>query len=398
MTSDFFGRSRPSGAQCFAGFLPTNFVNADRSSVAGYVDLEYDLNSDFLVSAAARFENYPDFGSTLNYKLASRYTISDNLTLRGAVSTGFRAPSLHQIHFSRTSTIFSLVNGVSVPQEVGTFANTSRAANLLGIPELKEETSQNFSIGFTTKIPSANLRLTLDAYQVNIEDRIVFTGRFTAGDDPELQAIFANAGADAAAFFANAIDTKSKGIDIVLSHSTVLSPGNVLRSDLAGTFSKTEWDQDAGINASPLLESKGLVGTYFNQESRIYLEEAVPRMKFTLSNTLTLDKLTIYLRNTWFGETTEATNEAIFDDQLNLLDGASIDPYNPGRLITDLSVGYSFDESLSITIGANNLLDVYPELVDDAFKSSGRFIYSRRAPQFSFGGRYLFARVAFTLK
>ena len=396
LTRDLLGRSRPSGSQCFAGFLPTNEVDANRSSVAAYLDGEFDFSDAFLLAAAVRFENYSDFGSTFNYKLAARYKASDNLALRGAVSSGFRAPSLHQIHFSRTSTIFELVNGVSVPQERGTFANTSRAAKLLGIPELKEETSNNFSLGFTAKMPDAGLRLTIDAYQVNIEDRVILTGAFSAGDDPELQSIFEQAGAGAANFFANAIDTKSQGIDIVVSHRTSLGNGTLV-NDLAGTFSQTTWDQDAGINASDLLREKGLVGTYFDQTSRIYLEQAVPRTKITLSNTLTLDKLNIYLRNTYFGETTEATNAAIFDADLNQIDD-SIDPYNAGKIITDLSFGYAFSDDLTVTLGANNLLDVYPDESDSAFQSSGRFVYSRRSPQFSFGGRHIFARVSFSLK
>ncbi|HFA47965.1 MAG TPA: TonB-dependent receptor [Bacteroidetes bacterium] len=412
LSRDFLGRNRPSGAQCFAGFLPTNDVDANRSSAAGYIDTEFDLSDAFLVTAAVRFENYPDFGSTFNYKLASRYKVTDNVSLRGAFSTGFRAPSLHQINFSRTSTIFELVNGVSVAQERGTFANTSRAAKLLGIPELKEETSVNYSLGFTAKMPELGVRLTVDAYQVNIDDRVVLTGGFSAGDDEELQSIFQQAGATQATFFANAIDTKSKGLDIVISHRTILGQKNTLTNDFAATFSQTEWDQGIsqgdldsdddrivvnGVKASKLLAEKGLVGTYFDQQSRIYLEQAVPRTKLTLSHTLTLDKTTIYLRNTLFGETTEATNEAIFDKDLNLTD-KSIDPYNSAKVITDLSVGYNFTPSFSLTIGANNLLDIYPDESDHTFWSSGRFRYSRRSPQFSMNGRFLFARIAFTIE
>ncbi len=396
--TDILGRSRPAGSQCFAGFIPENVVDASRSSVAGYVDLEFDISEDFLISAALRGEDYSDFGSTFNYKIASRYSFSDNFVLRGAHSTGFRAPSLHQISYSKTSTLFALVNGVSIAQESGVFANTSRAAKLLGIPVLREETSQNFSLGFTAKFPDANLKLTVDAYQVNIDDRVILTGAFAAGSDAELQLIFDNAGATEARFFTNAIDTRSQGIDVVLSHRMQVGDGHSLVNDLAGTFSKTEWDQDAGIHASELLIQKDLVGTYFNQESRIYLEQSVPRVKVTLSNTLSLEKMTIYLRNTYFGETTEATNNGgIFDDDLELLPGATIDPYNSGKVITDLSLGYAFSDDLNVTIGANNLLDIYPDEVDTPFRSSGRFVYSRRGPQFSFGGRYLFARLAFTL-
>lgn len=397
--TDFYGSPRPSGAQCFAGFLPSNEVDANRSSVGAYLDGEFDVTESLLLTTALRFENYSDFGSTLNYKVSGRYKVLDALSIRGAASSGFRAPSLHQIHFSRTSTIFELVNGVSVAQEVGVFANTSRVAKLLGIPDLKEERSQNYSAGITARIPSANVKITVDGYMVNIQDRIVLTGTFSAGGDTELISIFQQAGATRAAFFANAIDTRSSGLDIVVSHSLAFGPGEspfVLRNDLAATFSKTV--QDGDIKASPILEAAQQVDTYFDQTSRLYLEQAVPRIKWSLGNTLTKGGLSVYLRNTFFGRTTEATNESIFDADLELLSNATIDPYNKAKVVTDLSLGYEFLKGLSITIGANNLFDVYPDEADPAFQSSGRFVYSRRAPQFSFGGRHLFARLAFTLK
>ena len=398
LVTDYFGRARPSGSQCFAGFLPANAVDAKRSSAAMYLDTEWDLSDAVLVGAAARYENYSDFGGTFNYKVTGRVKLTDNVAVRIGANSGFRAPSLHQIHFSRTSTIFSLVNGVSIPQEVGIFANTSRAAKLLGIPDLKEEISQSISAGFTAKIPSANIRLTVDAYRVAIDDRVVLTGQFEPGTDAELQQLFDQAGATKAAFFANAISTVSQGLDVVIAHSVSFGSGKNLRTDLAGTFTNTTWDQDKGINSSELLRSKGLEGTYFDQQARLYLEQAVPRVKFTMGNTLTLDKLTVYLRNTYFGQTTEATNEALFDADLELLSTATIDPYNDPRVITDLSVGYQFSDNLGITVGANNLLDVYPDNADPAFTSSGRFDYSRRSPQFSFGGRHIFGRISFTLE
>ncbi|MBT8189861.1 MAG: TonB-dependent receptor [Bacteroidia bacterium] len=399
LTTDLLGRARPSGCQCFAGFLPSNQVDAHRSSIGAYLDMEADFSEAFLLGAAVRFENYSDFGSTFNYKISARYKVNNNLAFRGAYSTGFRAPSLHQIHFSRTSTIFTLVDGVSVPQEVGVFANTSRAANLLGIPELKQETSQNMSIGFTAKMPEANLRITVDAYQVNIDDRIILTGQFGPGDNEELQRLFDQSGATRAAFFANSINTNSKGLDIVLAHSIALNQEVTLRNDLAATFSKTTWDQDAGINASDILRDAGLVSTYFDQTSRIYLEQAVPRVKLTLGNSVSFGKVDVYLRNTYFGKTTEATNEPLFDEvDLTLLPNAALDPYNSGKIITDLSLGYEASESLNLSVGANNLLDVYPDEVESAFSSSGRFVYSRRSPQFSYNGRYLFVRAVLRLR
>ncbi|MFT6837258.1 MAG: iron complex outermembrane receptor protein [Sediminicola sp.] len=383
-SQDFFGAGRPGGAQVFPGFSPSNELSRGRSSVAGYFDVEADFSEAFLTSFAARFENYSDFGSTINFKLATRYKVTDNFNIRGAVNTGFRAPSLHQINFNSTSTIF---DNQGNPQEVGTFANDSRAADLLGIPQLKEETSSSVSLGMTANIPDANLSVTVDGYIVKIDDRVVYTGQFSGpGTGTELDNLLRQANATAASFFANAIDTESKGLDVVITHKTGLGASWRLKSDLAGTFSKTKKVGD--INASQVLQNAGLVDTYFPEDSRVYLEEAVPRTKINLSNSLTSDKFIIFLRNVYFGEVTEATttvaNQQVFST----------------KIVTDLSLGYKATDALTFTIGANNLLDIYPDRAEESFgnRSSGRFDWSRRAQQFGISGRFLFARVSFTLK
>ncbi len=381
---DFFGNSRPGGSQVFPGFSPGNELSRGRSSVAGYLDLEADFSETFLASFATRFEDYSDFGSTINFKLAALVKASDNLNIRGAVNTGFRAPSLHQINFNSTSTIF---DNFGNPQEVGTFSNDSRAAQLLGIPKLKEETSSSISLGLTSKIPDANLTVTVDGYFVKINDRVVYTGQFQGpGTGTELDLLLRQANATAASFFANAIDTESKGIDIVVTHDAFLSDTWRLKSDLAGTFSKTKKVGD--INASQVLRDAGLIGTYFPEDSRVYLEEAVPRTKVNLSNSLISDKFVIFLRNVYFGEVTEATttiaNQQVFGT----------------KIVTDLSLGYKPSDVITFTIGANNLLDVYPDRAEESFgnRSSGRFDWSRRAQQFGVAGRFLFARLSLNLK
>ncbi|MCK0189226.1 TonB-dependent receptor [Arenibacter sp. F20364] len=383
-SQDFFGNSRPGGSQVFPGFAPSNELSRGRSSVAGYFDIEADFSEAFLASFATRYENYSDFGGTINFKLAGRLKATDNLNIRAALNTGFRAPSLHQINFNSTSTIF---DNQGNPQEVGTFANDSRAASLLGIPQLKEETSQSVSLGLTAKIPDANITVTVDGYFVKIDDRVVYTGQFSGpGTGTELDNLLRQANATAASFFANAIDTESKGLDIVITHRTDLGANWRLKSDLAGTLSKTKKVGD--INASEVLRNAGLIGTYFPEDSRVYLEEAVPRTKINLSNSLTSDKFIIFLRNVYFGEVTEATttvaNQQVFGT----------------KLVTDLSVGYKATDALTLTLGANNLFDIYPDRAKDEFgnRSSGRFDWSRRAQQFGIGGRFLFARVNFTLK
>jgi len=381
---DFFGNKRPGASQVFPGFGPKNELSRGRSSIAGYVDFDATLSESFSTTFATRFENYSDFGSTINFKVASIYKVSDDFRIRASFNTGFRAPSLHQLNFNSTSTIFDN-NGD--PQDVGTFANDSRAAKLLGIPQLKQETSTSFSAGFTAKLPESNITLTLDGYIVNIDDRVVYTGQFKGpGTGTELDNLLAQANASAASFFANAIDTQSKGIDFVITHKANIGSNSRLKSDLSATLSKTE--QVGEIKSSDVLKNAGLVTTYFPEDSRIFLEEAVPRTKLNLTNTFTTGKYNIFLRNVYFGEVTEATttvaNQQVFSS----------------KVVTDLSLGYKASENLTLTVGANNLFDLYPDMAEDSFgnRSDGRFDWSRRAQQFGIGGRFLFARVSINLK
>ena len=380
--TDFFGASRPGGIQVFPGFKPENEVDAFRNSIAGYFDIEADFTESILVSGAIRYENYSDFGGTTNFKLATRIKASENVNIRAGLQTGFRAPSLHQIHFNSTSTLF--VDGV--PNEVGIFPNTSRVARILGIETLKEETSFGFTAGFTARVPSANLKFTVDGYLVNIDDRVILTGQFDDGGDPELAILFAQANASRAAFFANSVDTQTKGLDIVVDHSGNISDNIRIKNTLAFTFSETSVES---VKVPSAVANAGLSDTYFDPTSRIYLESAVPTTKGTLSNSVSVgDNWKFFLRNSYFGEVMEATNN----------NDPTVDTTFGGKIVTDLTAGYNFSESLSLTVGANNLLDVYPDENDPAFRSSGRFIYSRRSVQFGTNGRHLFARLSFTLR
>lgn len=380
---DFFGRARPGGSQVFPGFSPANEVDDSRTSLAGYIDLEADITESFLLSGALRYENYSDFGSTLNFKLATRLKLGDNMALRASANTGFRAPSLHQLNFNSTSTVF--VDGI--PTDVGTFSNDSKVAKLLGIPTLKQEESKSASIGFTGKIPAANLSFTVDGYFIRIDDRVVYTGSFkpkndgTPGDEL-LKKALEQANAGSAAFFANAIDTESKGLDIVITHKANFTNSN-LRTDFSATFGETT--QVGDIHASEILENADQVDTYFDKTSRIFLEEAVPRSKMNLTFNYNIKKFNVMFRNVYFGKVTEATNNEANQQIFG------------SKIVTDLSFSYAATDALRFTIGANNLFDTYPDKNIEANRSSGRFEYSRRSQQFGANGRYLFARVTFNL-
>jgi len=401
--TDFYGAARPGGAQVFPGFRQANATDKGRNSIAFYGDLEYDVTSKWLVNGAIRYENYSDFGNTTNYKLATRYKVTDKINLRGAVATGFRAPSLHQIYFNSTSTQF--VGGV--PFEVGTFSNDSQAAKLLGIPSLKQEESQSASLGFTAKIPAVNVTLTTDAYIVKIKDRVVLTDQFSRpGGTPAagtpayiLNGLFDTANATAATFFANAIDTQSKGIDIVISQKANLGNGLTLKNDLSGTFASTKRIGD--IHASPILAANGQINRYYSESSRVYLQEAVPRTKINFTNTLSVNKFDFFLRNVYFGQVTDPnTADANGDGVINtaVVNGQTVNVEHPvwgGKVITDFTVGYNLSKQAKLVVGANNILDVYPDVNLTALNNANQFVYSRNVSQFGQNGRFVFARISY---
>ncbi len=421
LPTDFFGSSRPGGAQVFPGFRPENSLSKNRNSQAGYVDVELNPTKAWLVNGAVRYENYSDFGSTFSYKFATRIKAGKGLNLRGAIATGFRAPSLQQKYFNSTATQF--LGGV--PFEVGTFTNESKAAKLLGIPNLKQETSSSYSAGVTYKVPNSTLTLTVDGYFIKIKDRIILTGQFArptgtpTGDQLVLQQAFDQAGATSATFFTNAINTESKGIDYIVSNKFNFD-GFTLKTDLAGTVSRTKKVGD--IKASDILKNTGNLNNYFDEASRIYLESAVPRSKLALINTLNYKKMEFFLRHTYFGAVTDPNTTDINGN--GLVEGETVNgqflatehPTFGGRTITDFSVGFIATKTLRITIGANNIFDIYPDknlktqtaarpnsagvygttgTID--LSNNNQFEYSRNVSQFGFNGRYIFARLSLTL-
>ena len=174
------------GIQVFPGFKPENEVDELRSAFSLYVDTEFYVSDTFLISPAVRFENYSDFGSTFNGKVATKLDLSAQFGLRGSVSTGFRAPSMQQLYFNNISTQFRDVEGTQIPFEVGTFRNDSSLAKAIGIPELDAETSVTGSVGFVYR-PMPAFTLTTDFYHININDRIIISNQIDA-DTPGIPA------------------------------------------------------------------------------------------------------------------------------------------------------------------------------------------------------------------
>jgi iron complex outermembrane recepter protein len=397
-----------SGAQVFAGFANAIGDTKTRNAKAIYADVELDVTKSFLVTGALRFENYSDFGATLNYKFASRYKFSDAFNVRASTSSGFRAPSMQQRFYAKTNTLF-VSNGTSlVAVEAGTFTNDSKAAEILGIPKLKQETSQNYSVGLTAK-PFRGFEITVDVYQIDIKNRIVLTNNFNGGTNAALQQQLTAAGANTANFFTNAIDTRARGLEAVLSYNINFNTRQKqsLRTTLATTFIDNEVKKDANgspiIKASNVLVNSGQLGNYFNREDQSRVEVAAPQNKINLTFNYRISKFGAMLRFVHFGQATyldptiNPANPTAFPVNAFTGQKETLDQVFSAKTVTDLSVSYQITSQLGITLGANNLLNVYQDKhTHSGNVSLGRFVYSRRVQQLGFNGAYYFARLLFS--
>ncbi|MFL9484397.1 TonB-dependent receptor [Chitinophagaceae bacterium LWZ2-11] len=396
------------GAQVFAGFIPDNSGSWTRTSLAAYSDNELDITKKWLVSAALRVEHFSDFGTTLNYKVATRYKLTDWLTVRGATSTGFRAPSLQQEHYSKVTTQFVNVTAGGVttltPVQAGVFTNDSKIAGLLGIPTLKQETSRSYSVGATAKI-AKGFDLTVDAYQIDINNRIILSNTFNGGTDPTLTAALNAAGAATASVFANAINTRSRGIEGVLSYTKSWGKQSINISLAHSSIQNRVRRGDDGkiiIHGSDVLINSGQLNKYFTRADQARIESYSPQQKDIFTTQYKYGKYGVLLRFSYFGKVTylaDSTGGAnispnAFNDNLP----QSLDQTFGSKVITDLSFSYSINKHATVNIGANNLFDVYPDKqAHYGNTSTGRFTYSRAVSQFGFNGRYLFGRITINL-
>ncbi|WP_276168094.1 TonB-dependent receptor domain-containing protein [Zobellia alginiliquefaciens] len=355
-TDPITGNQRPGGSQGFPGYSPDNEIDRSRSNVSLYGDLELDVTEKFLVSGAARFEYFSDFGSTTNGKLAARYKATENFNIRGSVSSGFRAPSLAQIYYNLKFTNF--IGGVASESLLS--PNNSPVTASFGIGPLKEEKAFNAALGFTAK--AGNFTATVDGYYIDIKDRIVLTGDFPA---PQIDNV------NSAQFFVNGVDTKTSGLDVILSYKNSLSEDSSFSATFLANFNDMKIES---VNNGSLDES-----TFFGARDKAFLLASAPDSKLNLN--LTYDK-------SWFDAALSFTRFS----EIELVDyGLATDRYS-AKTVTDLNFGFELSESLKLNVGSNNLFNIYPDQQDADSDSGGYW----DAVQMGFAGSFYYARLSFT--
>jgi len=396
--------NKATGSQGFPGYQPNDEVNANRSVIGLYADGEWDITKAFLSDLAFRYEHYSDFGSTFNVKFATRLKASENFNLRGSISTGFRAPSLAQINFSST---FTTVQGGTIA-EVKIAPNNSPITKAAGIPELKQEKSLNGSLGFVWKAVKG-LNITVDGYLVKVKDRVVLSGQFSVADntlDPVLISAMQNLNVSLAQFFANAVNTTNKGVDVVIEYNK-RSAKNNFKALFTGNFQDMTIDK---VNTPAKLDdSKDHRSTFFSDRERAFVLASAPKTKFAFNFEYGINKFSLGTRFTYFGKLTIlgygedglGINPMVPSDaDANVL---VPDRYNyDGKLVTDLYFGYKLNDKLSVSWGADNIFNVHPDLGINPLARGWAFNNETGGPwdavQMGGDGIHFFARLGFNFK
>lgn len=354
------------GADSFAGNSAENSFTANRYNIGGYLGFGFDITEDFLIDATGRYEDYSDFGDAFVYKLSTRYKfMEDRVTLRASYSTGFRAPSLHQIYTQKAQ--YSFVPGAGI-QVSGLVNNVSREANLLGVPKLDAEKSTNFTAGVGVK-PTDNFSFTVDFYSIQMTDRIVLSTEIGPSGDPsqELDQILAANGIGSLSFFTNSMDSKTSGIDLVASYRNLALGSGELAFNLAGNYQLVN-ERDGAVNNPSIIEDAGQ--SVLNTTTEALTFTSRPKFKAILGIDYTLSKFTFSLNNTMFGPT-EFRNAGMSTD---------LKVEFETKIVTDLGITYQMNEKTTFSFNVNNLLNVLPKWKFVALNQDGEDLLNDTTP------------------
>ncbi|GAA0692964.1 TonB-dependent receptor [Dyella marensis] len=389
LASYYTGTSGTSGgAQGFGGFQPANAGSHARHDVAEYVSLETNLTDKLGASLAGRHEHYSDFGNTTSGALALRYDFTDRFALRGSASTGFRAPSLAQQNYSYVSSLFfGAGNSLGLPQGIyntGIVPATSKVATLLGGEPLKPEKSRNLTVGAVWN-PIDPLNLSIDVYQIKIDNRIVLSSNLATSSATVHNYLVANGVTDlnysGIAYFTNAVNTRTRGVDLVGSYLFDFGNAGTLQATLSYNYNK---NKVTDLKANPAaLNALGLNLKRIDRRDQYgLLADTTPRSKLILSGLYSVDRWSLSGALTRYGSfisynSTTATLDQKFDS----------------KWLLDLAVNYNLDR-WTFTLGADNVFNTYPDRVIPANDNNGTLPYSVFSP-FGFNGAYVYGKLAY---
>ena len=358
------------GGDSFAGATPQDSGKFNRYNIGGYFSLDYDVSDAFLLSGTVRSENYSDFGNAFVYKFSSRYKLSDVLTLRGSLSSGFRAPTLHQIYTQKAQYSFIPGQGIQVG---GLINNVSTQAKLLGIPQLDAETSNNFTVGIGGKL-SNKFTYTVDYYSIAVKDRIVLGTEIGATGDATnpLDVLLASNSLGDISFFSNAIDTKTSGIDVVLGYRDIDLGEGSLDLNLSGNYTLQN-ERDGAVKDIPLVANAGQSVVNQTQEALFFTSR--PITKWILGANYDVNKFSFSFNNTYFGKTTFFQQGLSTDANGRFNLRTEFIP----KVVTDLGVNYNATDKMTLAININNIFNVLPEWGFKAENAAGRAILADAA-------------------
>ena len=373
------GASAAVGCQCLPGLAPSNEQDRDREAVSVYAEMSGKVREDLLLDVALRTENYSDFGTTTNGKVAMRYEIMEGVAARSSFSTGFRAPALQEAYFSSIATNF--IDGV--PLEVGTFPVDTEAARALGSKDLEPETSTNVSAGLTYK--DDQFSVSVDGYQINVDDRISMSETFrNKSGTTSMVDFFAARGVPAAAgrYFFNGIDTETKGLDIVASMRQDVAMGS-LTLKAAMNFNDTEVTNKGELDVPESLidyTDNELLG----RQNTVRYESSSPKENFQFSAMLQKPTSTFMAKLNRWGQVTIPAGTVEREQVLS------------AQWTVDMEYSFQVNSQLRMSFGVNNLLDQYPDKTIKRNSFNGIFQHSGYSP-FGFSGRYVYSRLDMSL-
>jgi len=361
------GRPAALGSQGASGFQPADEGTFGRNVAGGYIDIEGTLVKGLDLGFAGRTEHYSDFGWTTNGKFSARYAFNPMIALRGTLSTGYRAPSIAQLSYQKTTGIF--VSNVQYLQRI--LQPTDPAAAALGAQPLKPEKSRNISFGLVFQ-PQKDMVVTIDAYRVKVDDRITLTGSLTG---TFVSGILARAGfpqLQGAQFFTNALDTRTEGVDVLI-RKTFRFDGS--RLDLSAALNTTTTRITRIAPNPPQLTGVNI--TLIDRQQRALITNQAPNTKLVLSATYAIGGWVI-------SPTVKRYGRYKYMDTVN----PALDQVFGPQWVTDLNIDLPPIRNVQVSLGVNNLFRSYPDKVIPAARNPIVSIYPFLAPEGAFGSFY----------